>query len=333
MSFKFSLTICLSLIFGVAAAAISDAEISAALAAAKVGTSSAVSGEVYVTTSGAERKAQVRDTIRLQDRIVTRDDSALQVLLLDRTTFTVSQNCEMVIDKFVYDPTTSTGEIAATVTRGAMRFVSGNIGRDNPGKASLKTPSATIGIRGTIFETIVGEDAIALAKMAGLSVEGANPETATFVILRGPGRDGNTLDRNGLLEIKTPGGQVILIQPGTGGFAPGNGLAPVGPIVVNQAMEEFVAFSLGSTPNGPSENPLGGIGTGSKESGQEFFRSGSDGPDSIIIGPPEQQNDEGLEDFLIVIPEDEETDPKPDKPVVVIDEGGGCTDAVAVVGC
>ncbi|MEM8726528.1 MAG: FecR domain-containing protein, partial [Pseudomonadota bacterium] len=138
-----------------------------ASAAPEIGTSAGVRGEVFVTTSGAQRKAQVREAIRLQDEVLTKEDSALQILLLDRSTFTVGQNCRLTIDRFVYDPSTDSGQVSARVARGAFRFMSGRIGQQNPTNASVATPSATIGIRGTFFEGVVGEDAVALAQLGG----------------------------------------------------------------------------------------------------------------------------------------------------------------------
>ena len=181
---------------------------SATVAAPVVGTSAAVRGNVFVSTSGAQRKAQVRDAIKLQDQVVTKDDSALQILLLDRSTFTVGQNCSMVIDRFVYDPDTSVGQISAKVAKGAFRFMSGRIGKNNPTNATVSTPSATIGIRGTFFEGVVGEDAVALAQLGGIDAASANPAEASIIILRGPGRRRNTLDNPGIIEISNSGGSV-----------------------------------------------------------------------------------------------------------------------------
>ena len=251
-------------------------------AAPVIGTSAAVTGNVFVTTEGAERKAQVRDAIKLDDTVLTKQDSALQILLLDQSTFTVGQNCEMLIDRFVYDPDTSAGEISAQVVKGAFRFMSGNIGKANPTNASISTPSATIGIRGTFFEGIVGPDALALAQLGGIDTTGANPNTASIAILRGPGRVGNTLDRIGIIEIFTNGGSSTIFQPNYVVFSPGNGLAPSEPFPITAAMQAYLDFFLRSTPNGQSENPLGLEGTGSGESAQNQFEVPQPNGDELI---------------------------------------------------
>ena len=242
-----------------------------ASAAPTIGTSAAVRGNVFVTTSGANRKAAVRDAIKLQDTVLTKDDSALQILLLDRSTFTVGQNCSMVIDKFVYDPGTTAGQVGAKVAKGAFRFMSGNIGKNNPTNASVSTPSATIGIRGTFFEGIVGEDAVALAQLGGIDTSGADPSAASITILRGPGIKKNTLDDAGIIEVSNAAGSVTLVTPNYAVFTAGPNSKPIGPFLVTPEMQAYLDFFLRSTPNGPGENPLNLAEDGSKASGQDKF--------------------------------------------------------------
>lgn len=241
------------------------------IAAPVVGTSAAVRGNVYVSTAGAERKAQVKDAIKLQDKVLTKQDSALQILLLDQSTFTVGQNCELTIDLFVYDPDTSVGDFSATVAKGAFRFISGAIGKNNPENASIRTPIATIGIRGTMFEGIVGPDAIALAQLGGLDTSGAHPTGASIIILRGPGRSRNSLDRTGIIDISTNGGTETINQPNYFVFAPGPNQPPSKPMRITPEMQAYLDFFLRSHPSGAGENPTGVETTGSQESGQEVF--------------------------------------------------------------
>ena len=66
-------------------------------ASPKIGTTSSVQGTAYVLTEGARRKAQVRDSIQLNDEVQTKDDSALQVLLLDQTIFTPDKIQQAII--------------------------------------------------------------------------------------------------------------------------------------------------------------------------------------------------------------------------------------------
>lgn len=242
-----------------------------AISAPVVGTSAAVQGQVFVSTNGAERKAEIKQSIKLQDNITTKQDSALQILLLDRSTFTVGQNCNMIIDRFVYDPSSDAGEVGATVTKGAFRFMSGNIGKKNPTSASVSTPSATIGIRGTIFEGIVGVDAVALAQLGGINTNGANANGSSIIILRGPGSKSNSLDKPGSIRVTTAGGSASLFSSNYAVFDPGNGDRPSKPFKVTPEMQDYMDFFLRTTPNGASDNPSPLNDNVGQESGQDKF--------------------------------------------------------------
>ncbi|MEM8758794.1 MAG: hypothetical protein AAGE83_00515, partial [Pseudomonadota bacterium] len=67
---------------------------------------------------------QSGNEIFLEDRIVTGEGSRMQVLLLDETTLTIGPNSDLVIDRFVYDPETGSGEIAAEMATGFLRYLS-----------------------------------------------------------------------------------------------------------------------------------------------------------------------------------------------------------------
>lgn len=51
----------------------------------------------------------------------------MQVLLVDGSTFTVGPKSSLVIDKFVYNSKTGTGQLAVTFSKGALRFVGGKL--------------------------------------------------------------------------------------------------------------------------------------------------------------------------------------------------------------
>lgn len=89
---------------------------------------------------------ELEDDIYMSEVVETGEESALVVKFSDGSKLTLGENAKIVIDKYVYDPVSSTGEQAVTLSKGAFRFVSGALP-----KASVKitTPTVTIGIRGT----------------------------------------------------------------------------------------------------------------------------------------------------------------------------------------
>jgi hypothetical protein len=66
--------------------------------------------------------------------------------------FTIGPSSSLILDSFVYDPSTGAGSIAASFLKGVFRWVTGNIARRKaPYNEMLNMPVGTFGIRGTDF--------------------------------------------------------------------------------------------------------------------------------------------------------------------------------------
>jgi hypothetical protein len=121
----------------------------------KAGVAAAVRGAVqqvsYRTPAATVgRNVASGDPIYLGDRIVTGPSGGLQIMLMDGTTFSIGPNSSMVIDEFVYDPSTGAGKLTASLTRGTLRLISGKLARQDHEAVRVKLPVATVGIRGTM---------------------------------------------------------------------------------------------------------------------------------------------------------------------------------------
>jgi hypothetical protein len=115
-------------------------DVGAAAAVNPLSQSTPPGGETHVLRIGAR--------VVRNERIQTTANGTVQLLFIDKTTLNVGPNSNIVIDSFVYDPATGTGQMVTTLTKGALRFVGGQL--SHQGAATLKTPIATIGIRGGI---------------------------------------------------------------------------------------------------------------------------------------------------------------------------------------
>ena len=94
--------------------------------------------------------------LEMQDTVKTAK-GMMQLEFVDDTRVDVTAHSRMVIDEFVYDPGAGTGALSMRATLGAVRYASGAIAKNNRRNVSIKTPSATIGVRGTDFMMIVDE--------------------------------------------------------------------------------------------------------------------------------------------------------------------------------
>jgi hypothetical protein len=202
-----------------------------------VGVNSAVVSDVRMTTEANRtlHKAVVRERVSLGNDIITGKASRLQVVLLDRTTFTVGANARIRVDRFVYDPNRRSSAVGLSVGRGAFRFMSGRATHNAPGQSSIRTPVASIGIRGTIVDGVVGPDAVAIARsQPGLPPFTADPETASLVLLRGPGATAAG-EVPGGIDVTAGGTTVPIDEAGLAVFIPRPGAAPIGPFRLSPA--------------------------------------------------------------------------------------------------
>jgi hypothetical protein len=216
-----------------------------------VGVNAAIRNSVQIKSGAAAyRKAVLKERVSLGDDIQTAGASVLQVLLLDRTTFTVGANARVRIDRFVYDPARSASAVGASVAKGAFRFMSGKPTRGMPGQSAVNTPVGSIGIRGTIFEGAVGTDAVRIARgEQAVGAVTADAEKATLIVLRGPGAATQGDEKAGAIDVSVDGRVVAVASPGMALFVPGPGQAPVGPFMISDAGLSALHDLLRSTPN------------------------------------------------------------------------------------
>ena len=89
-----------------------------------------------------------------RERVTTYVDGGLHIEFLDKSVIKLGSGASVVLDEYVYDGQPGSGRMVATVGRGVARFVSGNM---NQQAVSVRTPMATMGIRGTDFSVWVEE--------------------------------------------------------------------------------------------------------------------------------------------------------------------------------
>lgn len=130
-----------------------------------VGTAAAVKpASTGTPPGGSTRTLKVGTSIVSRERIQTTNTGSVQLMFNDKSSLTVGPASDLVIDDFVYNPNAAgNGRFAARLTKGALRFVGGEI--SHTAGATINTPVATLGVRGGA--AFVSHDAQCQSKKAG----------------------------------------------------------------------------------------------------------------------------------------------------------------------
>lgn len=120
------------------------------------------------------------DAIFMGDLLETDAGSSLGVRFEDGTAFSLSANARMVIDELIYDPGGSPNSMTASVLSGTFAFVTGQIASapDSEGM-TVRTPVATIGIRGTTVSAEIEASALSGQQGGGRVTVLPDPGTET----------------------------------------------------------------------------------------------------------------------------------------------------------
>jgi hypothetical protein len=110
---------------------------------------------VRVATSGADDLIFERDVFA-GETVRTPGAGSTVIRFQDKTQIQLGAGSTVVLDKFVYDPSTSTGDAAIKFGTGVFRFITGNI--KNKDAVKLSTPTTSLTIRGTKFILAVALD-------------------------------------------------------------------------------------------------------------------------------------------------------------------------------
>jgi hypothetical protein len=121
-------------------------------AAEKSGIAVGVTQSATAAGPAGDRNLFATAPVFLGDSVVTNRDGEAQIRLLDDTRLVVGPNSSIVIDQFVFSGKGQAGAVSIDAVRGAFRFITGVSQKD---AYSIKTPMATIGVRGTRFDFTV----------------------------------------------------------------------------------------------------------------------------------------------------------------------------------
>ena len=188
-----------------------------------------VFGQVGATDAGGERRLLRRgDEVYTGDTLQSAAASTAQLVFRDNSRMAVRANTIVRIESYHYDADDRVGSNSLiALLKGAVRSITGLIGKHNRRNVALVTPVATIGIRGTDYEVVHVPEASAGGGLRGLA--GTYNKVYSGATLLQSAR--------GALPLDT--GQVGFVA-GT----PGNATAPVLIDALPDAVADLLALGL-----------------------------------------------------------------------------------------
>lgn len=118
---------------------------------AAIGFVKTVSGNASVIHGGNAIRAQVGTPIEVRDVLKTGADGSLGVTFKDNTVISIGPDTELSVDEYRFSPGTEDLKFGANIVKGTLQVITGIIAKLKPESVAIRTPSATIGIRGTRF--------------------------------------------------------------------------------------------------------------------------------------------------------------------------------------
>ena len=178
-------------------------------------------GQGEVVRGQKKMTATARLPIAMKD-VVRTGNGRIQITFQDNSVVKVTEQSRLIIDDFVYSPKTNGGKMGLRFASGTARFIGGKMNRPN---INLKTPTATIGVRGTDFTATVDD--------IGKSM---------FILL--PGEDGHI----GEITVSTDAGIVVLNQAFQSTTVATSDAAPTRPVILNISLDLIDNMIIVSPP-------------------------------------------------------------------------------------
>lgn len=110
-----------------------------------------VRGSAFVIDGGKSVKAAPGTPIRMANTLKTGPDGSMGVTFKDNTVMSFGPDTVLTVDEYLYAPGKDNLKFGTTMSKGSLQVVSGVIARLKPKSVNMKTPTGTIGIRGTRY--------------------------------------------------------------------------------------------------------------------------------------------------------------------------------------
>ena len=132
------------------------------------GTALGVDPDAEARGKSDTRTLVVGSDIFIGDRVVTGDAGLVQIMFVDKTRLVVGPRSSLVIEDYLIRNDGSSGRMAINALSGSFRFITGAAPKD---RYVIKTPTGTIGVRGTALDIWSSELIAYVLQLHGSSFE------------------------------------------------------------------------------------------------------------------------------------------------------------------
>lgn len=119
----------------------------------EVGTAVLIKNKVTGKLGTEERVLQTGFRMHRNELVRTGPQAQAELKLDDNTKLALGPEAELLLDEYAVAAGSDTKTIALKILKGTLRFLTGNTASKS---YKIETPSATIGVRGTVFDVYIG---------------------------------------------------------------------------------------------------------------------------------------------------------------------------------
>ena len=144
---------------------------------------------------GATRNLSLKSQLFQEDVLKTDKHGRLQIMFTDNSIISLGGDSEMKIAEYRWQPEQKDGALITQALKGIFRVMGGALAKDAPQNFKTETPTATIGIRGSMYAFESTADSLSVVFQGGKGIEIFNdlgkvtittPGFGTHVVLNAP---------------------------------------------------------------------------------------------------------------------------------------------------
>ena len=130
----------------------------------RIGNTAIARNSVLEVASTKTSPIAIGDDVFANEQIKTGQDSAAKFVFSDQTNLALGPTSSVKLDRFVFSGDTTYAKAAVNFAQGAFRFTTGG---SEKSAYQLKTSTATIGVRGTVFDVAVAKGVTTVTLLEG----------------------------------------------------------------------------------------------------------------------------------------------------------------------